>query len=97
MIRVVLNTNVVVSALNRGASSPGTDGLVLTLQLLQEIGANRYKVLLTNVPPAPEPGERDARRAADSSRRDGGRSRKPTGELHGDTVTGGGRQAVKKQ
>ena len=32
-----------------------TDGLVLTLQILQQIGAERYKVLLTKVPPAPEP------------------------------------------
>jgi len=32
-----------------------TEGLVLTLQALQEIGADRYKVLLTKVPPAPEP------------------------------------------
>lgn len=32
-----------------------TDGLVLTLELLREIGAHRYKVLLTKVPPAPEP------------------------------------------
>ena len=31
-----------------------TEGLVLTLQALQ-IGADRYKVLLTKVPPAPEP------------------------------------------
>src|SRR5438552_8473014 len=36
-------------------ASLDTDGLVLTLQLLQEIGADRYKVLLTKVPPAPEP------------------------------------------
>src|SRR5580658_2985812 len=36
-------------------ASLDTDGLVLTLQALQEIGANRYKVLLTKVPPAPEP------------------------------------------
>ena len=32
-----------------------TDGLVLTLEVLQRIGAGRYKVLLTKVPPAPEP------------------------------------------
>lgn len=32
-----------------------TEGLVLTLEALQEIGADRYKVLLTKVPPAPEP------------------------------------------
>jgi chromosome partitioning protein len=36
-------------------ASLDTDGLVLTLQALQEIGAERYKVLLTRVPPAPEP------------------------------------------
>lgn len=36
-------------------ASLDTDGLVLTLQALQEIGAERYKVLLTKVPPAPEP------------------------------------------
>ena len=32
-----------------------TDGLVLTIQILRQIGADRYKVLLTKVPPAPEP------------------------------------------
>jgi chromosome partitioning protein len=32
-----------------------TEGLVLTLQALQEIGAHRFKVLLTKVPPSPEP------------------------------------------
>jgi chromosome partitioning protein len=36
-------------------ASLDTDGLVLTLQALQEIGADRFKVLLTKVPPAPEP------------------------------------------
>jgi chromosome partitioning protein len=36
-------------------ASLDTDGLVLTLGALQEIGAERYKVLLTKVPPAPEP------------------------------------------
>lgn len=36
-------------------ASLDTDGLVLTLSALQEIGADRYKVLLTKVPPAPEP------------------------------------------
>lgn len=36
-------------------ASLDTDGLVLTLETLQEIGADRFKVLLTKVPPAPEP------------------------------------------
>jgi chromosome partitioning protein len=36
-------------------ASLDTDGLVLTLQALQEMGAENYKVLLTKVPPAPEP------------------------------------------
>lgn len=36
-------------------ASLDTDGLVLTLQALQELGANRYRVLLTKVPPSPEP------------------------------------------
>ena len=36
-------------------ASLDTDGLVLTLQALQEMGADRYRVLLTKVPPAPEP------------------------------------------
>jgi chromosome partitioning protein len=36
-------------------ASLDTDGLVLTLQALQQIGAKRFKVLLTKVPPAPEP------------------------------------------
>ncbi len=36
-------------------ASLDTDGLVLTLQALNEIGAERYKVLLTKVPPPPEP------------------------------------------
>ena len=36
-------------------ASLDTDGLVLTLQALQELGADRYRVLLTKVPPAPEP------------------------------------------
>ena len=31
------------------------EGLVLTLEKLQEIGADNYKVLLTKVPPPPEP------------------------------------------
>ena len=35
-------------------ASMDTDGLVLTLQALQQIGADRYKVLLTKVPPPPE-------------------------------------------
>lgn len=36
-------------------ASLDTDGLVLTLQALHELGANRYRVLLTKVPPPPEP------------------------------------------
>lgn len=36
-------------------ASLDTDGLVLTLQALQEIGGARYRVLLTKVPPPPEP------------------------------------------
>jgi chromosome partitioning protein len=35
-------------------ASLDTDGLVLTLQALHDIGADRYKVLLTKVPPPPE-------------------------------------------
>ena len=31
-----------------------TDGLVLTLQTLHELGTERYRVLLTKVPPPPE-------------------------------------------
>ena len=38
----------------RDHTSLDTDGLVLTLQALQQIGADRYKVLLTKVPPPPE-------------------------------------------
>jgi chromosome partitioning protein len=36
-------------------ASLDTDGLVLTLEALHRIGAGRYKVLLTKVPPPPEP------------------------------------------
>jgi chromosome partitioning protein len=36
-------------------ASLDTDGLVLTLQALQEIGTANYRVLLTKVPPPPEP------------------------------------------
>jgi len=36
-------------------ASLDTDGLVLTLEALHKIGADRFKVLLTKVPPAPEP------------------------------------------
>jgi chromosome partitioning protein len=36
-------------------ASLDTDGLVLMLQTLYEIGSDRYRVLLTKVPPAPEP------------------------------------------
>ena len=32
-----------------------TEGLVLTIQALSAIGADRYRVLLTKVPPPPEP------------------------------------------
>ena len=35
-------------------ASLDTDGLVLTLQALQAIGNDRYRVLLTKVPPPPE-------------------------------------------
>jgi chromosome partitioning protein len=35
-------------------ASLDTDGLVLTLEALQELGADRYRVLLTKVPPPPE-------------------------------------------
>jgi chromosome partitioning protein len=36
-------------------ASLDTDGLVLTLQALQAIGTANYRVLLTKVPPPPEP------------------------------------------
>lgn len=36
-------------------ASLDTDGLVLTLQALQQLGEVRYRVLLTKVPPHPEP------------------------------------------
>ena len=36
-------------------ASLDTDGLVLTLQALHELGADRFRVLLTKVPPPPEP------------------------------------------
>jgi len=36
-------------------ASLDTDGLVLTLEALQTLGADRYRVLLTKVPPPPEP------------------------------------------
>jgi chromosome partitioning protein len=36
-------------------ASLDTDGLVLTLEALNRIGAHRYKILLTKVPPPPEP------------------------------------------
>ena len=36
-------------------ASLDTDGLVLTLQALRAIGNDRYRVLLTKVPPPPEP------------------------------------------
>jgi chromosome partitioning protein len=37
------------------------DGLVLMLQALQEIGTANYRVLLTKVPPSPEPEGRELR------------------------------------
>jgi chromosome partitioning protein len=36
-------------------ASLDTDGLVLTLQALEDIGSDRYRVLLVKVPPPPEP------------------------------------------
>jgi chromosome partitioning protein len=36
-------------------ASLDTDGLVLTLEAMHKIGASRFKVLLTKVPPLPEP------------------------------------------
>jgi chromosome partitioning protein len=36
-------------------ASLDTDGLVLTIEALQKIGADRFRILLTKVPPAPEP------------------------------------------
>ena len=36
-------------------ASLDTDGLILTLQALQQIGKVSYRVLLTKVPPYPEP------------------------------------------
>ena len=36
-------------------ASLDTDGLVITLQALQEIGSASYRILLTKVPPMPEP------------------------------------------
>jgi chromosome partitioning protein len=36
-------------------ASLDTDGLVLMLQALYDIGSDRYRVLLTKVPPPPEP------------------------------------------
>ena len=35
-------------------ASLDTDGLVLTLQALQELGSDHYRILLTRVPPHPE-------------------------------------------
>jgi chromosome partitioning protein len=35
-------------------ASLDTDGLILTLEALYELGADRYRVLLTKVPPPPE-------------------------------------------
>ena len=36
-------------------ASLDTDGLVLTLEALHRIGSSRYRILLTKVPPPPEP------------------------------------------
>lgn len=44
-------------------ASLDTDGLVLMLQTLFDIGTDRYRVLLTKVPPPPEPEGRELRRA----------------------------------
>ena len=44
-------------------ASLDTDGLVLMLQTLFDIGTERYRVLLTKVPPAPEPEGRELRSA----------------------------------
>jgi len=42
-------------------ASLDTDGLVLMLQALYDIGSDRYRVLLTKVPPPPEPEGRELR------------------------------------
>src|SRR5499427_3240176 len=44
-------------------ASLDTDGLVLMLQTLYDIGTDCYRVLLTKVPPPPEPEGRELRRA----------------------------------
>ncbi len=44
-------------------ASLDTDGLVLMLQTLYDIGTDRYRVLLTKVPPPPEPEGRELRQA----------------------------------
>ncbi len=44
-------------------ASLDTDGLVLMLQALHGIGATNYRVLLTKVPPPPEPDGRELRNA----------------------------------
>jgi chromosome partitioning protein len=44
-------------------ASLDTDGLVLMLQTLYDIGSDRYRVLLTKVPPLPEPDGRELRQA----------------------------------
>jgi chromosome partitioning protein len=44
-------------------ASLDTDGLVLMLQTLSDIGSDRYRVLLTKVPPPPEPEGRALRAA----------------------------------
>lgn len=36
-------------------ASLDTDGLILTIEALRNLGNNRYRVLLTKVPPSPEP------------------------------------------
>jgi chromosome partitioning protein len=49
-------------------ASLDTDGLVLTLQALQEIGTANYRVLLTKVPPSPEPEGQQLRAALAAQR-----------------------------
>jgi chromosome partitioning protein len=44
-------------------ASLDTDGLVLMLQTLYDIGTDRYRVLLTKAPPPPEPEGRELRSA----------------------------------
>jgi chromosome partitioning protein len=44
-------------------ASLDTDGLVLMLQTLSDLGSGNYRVLLTKVPPPPEPEGRELRAA----------------------------------